>query len=153
PAKRGGLVSLNQLAITVGILGSDLVDYIFAAKGQWQWMIGFGAVPGLILGIGMLAMPESPRWFALKGRNREANAVLSAIRGSEDVDKELSEIEETLHEEEGGWKDLVSPSMIRLLVIGIGLAIFQQITGINTAIYYAPTTFNLAGFESNSISI
>jgi sugar porter (SP) family MFS transporter len=154
PDKRGGLVSLNQLAITVGILGSYLVDYIFSGQGQWQMMVGFGAVPGVILGIGMLVMPESPRWYTLKGRKSEARLVLARIRGSEDVEKELSEIESTLAEEEQGeWKELVLPSMRRLLLIGLGLAFFQQFTGINTVIYYAPTIFNLAGFESNSVSI
>jgi SP family galactose:H+ symporter-like MFS transporter len=153
PDKRGGLVSLNQLAITVGILGSYLVDYIFAGKGQWQMMVGFGAVPGIILGIGMLVMPESPRWFALKGRNEEAKSVLMRIRAQDNVEAELQEIETTLKEEKGDWRQLLSPTMRRLLLIGLGLAFFQQFTGINTVIYYAPTIFNMAGFESNSISI
>jgi len=150
---RGALVSLNQLAITIGILASYLVDYMFSQSGQWQWMIGFGAVPGVILGIGMLIMPESPRWFALKGQDQDARAVLMRIRDSTDVDGELKEIKDTLAEEQGGWRELLTQSLWRLILIGVGLAVFQQFTGINTVIYYAPTIFNLAGFESNSASI
>ena len=153
PNIRGGLVSLNQLAITIGILGSYLVDFVFAENGQWQMMVGLGAVPGVILGVSMLSMPESPRWFALKGREEEARSVLVRIRGSQSVESELSEIKKTLVHEQGDWRDLLSEAARPALVVGIGLAIFQQFTGINTVIYYAPTIFNLAGFESNSVSI
>lgn len=152
-AMRGGLVSLNQLAITIGILASYLVDYIFAKNEQWQIMVGLGAVPAIILGLGMLFLPESPRWYAFKGRLAEARAVLERIRNGQNIDGELHAIEETLHEEQGEWKNLFSTSMRHLMLIGVGLALFQQFTGINTVIYYAPTIFNLAGFESNAVSI
>ena len=153
PSIRGALVGLNQMAITVGILVSYLVDLAFAEHGQWQMMVGLGAIPGIILGLGMFFMPESPRWFALQGREQEARSVLARIREQESIEAELDEIKKTLSEQQGAWRDLISKSMLRVMVIGIGLAVFQQYTGINTVIYYAPTIFKLAGFASNSASI
>lgn len=153
PSIRGALVGLNQTAITVGILASYLVDYVFAEHGQWQMMVGLGVVPGIILGVGIMFMPESPRWFALTGREKEARDVLKLIRDEHEIDGELEEIKKTLTEQKGAWADLLSKSMRLPLAIGVGLAIFQQFTGINTVIYYAPTIFKLAGFQSDSISI
>lgn len=153
PSIRGALVGLNQMAITVGILGSYLVDLAFAQHEQWQMMVGLGAVPGIILGFSMLFMPESPRWFALQGREQEARNVLALIREKESIESELDEIKKTLGEQQGVWRDLISKSMRKVIIIGMGLAVFQQFTGINTVIYYAPTIFKLAGFESNFASI
>jgi len=86
PARtRGALVSLNQLAITCGILVSYLVGYVFAASGEWRWMLGLGAVPGVVLAAGMLVLPESPRWLAGHARLDEAMAVLRRLRGTSDV--------------------------------------------------------------------
>jgi MFS family permease len=82
PARsRGALVSLNQLAITVGILVSYLIGYLFARHGEWRWMLALGAVPGVILSVGMLTLPETPRWLAGHGRMAEARAVLRRLRG------------------------------------------------------------------------
>ncbi len=153
PAMRGALVGLNQLAITIGILGSYIVDYAFAANGNWQAMVGLGAVPAIILAIGILFMPESPRWLMLKEREEEARQVLKSIGRENDIDQELADIRETASSESGGWNEFFSPALRPLLIIGAALAFFQQFTGINTVIYYAPTIFNLAGFESNSVSI
>ena len=137
PARnRGALVSLNQLAITCGILVSYLVGYLFAASGQWRWMLALGAVPGAILAAGMLVLPETPRWLAGHGRMAEARAVLQRLRGTSDIDRELGELRtDLLHEGRlPGWRELLSPAVRGPLIIGIGLAIFQQITGINTVI-------------------
>jgi sugar porter (SP) family MFS transporter len=153
PSIRGALVGLNQTAITIGILASYMVDYAFAEHGQWQMMVGLGAVPGIILGAGMLFMPESPRWLAVVGREQEAKAVMALIREKDEIEAELSEIKKTLTEQKGAWADLLSKAMLLPLAIGVGLAVFQQFTGINTVIYYAPTIFKLAGFQSNSVSI
>jgi sugar porter (SP) family MFS transporter len=153
PAVRGALVGLNQLAITIGILASYIVDYAFAASGNWQAMVALGAVPAVILAIGITFMPESPRWLMIKDKEEEARRVLKNIGRENDLELELKEIKQIADSETGGWKELFSPSLRPLLLIGAALAFFQQFTGINTVIYYAPTIFNLAGFESNSVSI
>ncbi len=152
---RGWQVSLFQLAITVGILLAYLVDYAFALIQGWRWMFGLAVVPAGIFGLGMIFLPESPRWLVRNGRREEARATLSRIRGTADVDAELAEIERSLRQapESGRLSDLLAPSIRRSLVIGIGLAIFQQITGINTVIYYAPVIIQSAGISSASGAI
>ena len=146
---RGWQVSLFQLAITVGILAAYLVDYAFAGAHGWRWMLGLGVVPGAILGIGMIYMPESPRWLAKNGFTARSLEILRRTRES-GAEAELEEILSSMaHEHERGtWRDLWSPAVRPALGIGIGLAIFQQITGINTVIYYAPTIILSAGISS-----
>lgn len=153
PAIRGKLVSLNQLMITLGIVVSYLADYGLADKEAWRWMFGLAAIPALILLIGLFFVPESPRWLMGRSREDEARAVLEKVRESGDVSAELAEIKEDLSLQEGGWRELLNVSLRRPLIIGIGLAIFQQFTGINTVIYYAPTIFQLAGLHSASAAI
>lgn len=151
---RGALVSLNQLAITIGIVASYLVDLYFATTGAWRWMLGVAVVPSIILGIGMYFMPYSPRWLLSKGWTDRARAVLEKIRDIKEVDDEIKEIKESLDvERESKWSDLLDPSIRRALIIGVGLAMFQQLTGINTVIYYAPTILLFAGLGSASVSI
>jgi MFS transporter, SP family, galactose:H+ symporter len=155
PKARGWQVSLFQLAITIGILVAYLVDYMFAASAGWRWMLGLAVVPGLILGLGMLYLPESPRWLAKRGQTDKALEILRRIRGSSNVADEFQEIQSTLAQggERGHWSDLVSPAVRPALVVGIGLAVFQQITGINTVIYYAPTILQSTGISSASGAI
>ncbi len=152
---RGWQVSLFQLAITVGILAAYLVDYGYAESGAWRWMLGLAAVPGAILGLGMIFLPESPRWLARRGRTERARWVLQRIRGTADIDAEIQEIRDSLEhsQAQGQWSDLLAPTVRPALVIGLGLAIFQQITGINTVIYYAPTIIQAAGISSASGAI
>ncbi|HEV2386877.1 MAG TPA: sugar porter family MFS transporter [Candidatus Acidoferrales bacterium] len=150
PSARGWQVSLFQLAITVGILAAYVVDYVFAAGGGWRWMLGLAAVPGALLGLSMLFLPETPRWLAKHGQADAARAVLRRVRGAADVSFEYGEIQNSLllARERGRWADLGSPAVRPALVVGIGLAIFQQVTGINTVIYYAPTIILSAGISS-----
>jgi sugar porter (SP) family MFS transporter len=152
---RGTLVFLNQLALTIGILLAYLVDYLFIkVPDGWRWMLGLAIIPALALGIGMLKMPNSPRWLVMKNRGRQARTNLVKIRGTQNVDAELQDIHQSLAK--GGsssWSDLLKPGLRLPLVIGIGLAIFQQATGINTVIYYAPTILKFSGIDSNAISI
>ncbi len=152
---RGWQVSLFQLAITVGILLAYLVDYAFAQVQGWRWMFGLAVVPAAIFGSGMIFLPESPRWLLRRGCRETAQAMLARIRGTPDIDEELLEIERSLAqaEESGRLSDLLAPSLRSSLVIGIGLAIFQQITGINTVIYYAPVIIQSAGISSASGAI
>ncbi len=158
PARdRGAVVSLNQLCITIGILVSYLVGFALAtAPLGWRWMLGIGALPGIILAIGMMILPESPRWLAGHGRMEDAGAVLRRLRGNADVTEELTALRTDIAREGrqlAGGGELFSARMRRPLAIGIGLAMFQQITGINTVIYFAPTIFETAGLPSAAISI
>lgn len=154
---RGAVVSLNQLCITIGILVSYLVGFALAAvPGGWRWMLGIGALPGVILAIGMLILPESPRWLAGHGHAEDAGDVLKRLRGGADVSEELNALRTDIALEGrqlAGWPELFSARLRRPLVIGIGLAMFQQITGINTVIYFAPTIFQTAGLSSAATSI
>jgi sugar porter (SP) family MFS transporter len=152
---RGWQVSLFQLAITVGILAAYVVDYACAAIQGWRWMFGLAVVPAAIFGLGMAFLPESPRWLAGRGYRDKARAMLARIRGTQDVDAELQEIQGSLAhaDEHGRLADLLAPSIRPALVVGIGLAIFQQVTGINTVIYYAPLIIQSAGISSASGAI
>jgi len=118
-------------------------------------MFGLAVVPAAIFGLGMLFLPESPRWLATRGQFGHARATLMRIRGTSDVDAELQEIERSLAHavERGKLSDLLAPSIRPALVVGIGLAIFQQVTGINTVIYYAPLIIQSAGISSASGAI
>jgi SP family galactose:H+ symporter-like MFS transporter len=155
PKARGWQVSLFQLAITIGILVAYVVDYAFAGSGGWRWMLGLAAVPGLLLGLGMIYLPESPRWLAKHGQTEKARNILARIRGNSDISSEFQEIESTLSQgsERGNLSELFGPAVRPALIVGIGLAVFQQITGINTVIYYAPTILQSAGISSASGAI
>ncbi|WP_436923586.1 sugar porter family MFS transporter [Halosimplex amylolyticum] len=146
PRIRGALTSLNQLMVTTGILISYFVNFAFADAGAWRWMLGAGMVPAVVLGIGILKMPESPRWLFEHGREDEARAVLQRTR-EDTVEGELAEIEKTVEKQsKTGLRDLLAPWLRPALVVGLGLAVFQQITGINAVIYYAPTILESTGF-------
>ena len=148
PGVRGGLVSLNQLAITVGILSSYLIDYGLSGTGNWRLMFGLAAIPAAALFLGMLFQTESPHWLIRQGREDEARAVLRRVRYDSDIEAEVREVRE-ISQREGGLRDLVSPKVRPLLMVGVLLAVFQQITGINTVIYYAPTLLQGAGFGNS----
>ncbi|WP_252896985.1 sugar porter family MFS transporter [Metallosphaera hakonensis] len=152
PKARGKLVSVSQLLITIGIVVSYLTDFVLAPSANWRAMFALAVIPGFALALGMFFMPESPRWLVAKTRINEAINVLKEIRDS-GVDKEVEQIEKELAEEKKSWKELFSPVVKTALIIGVLLAIFQQVTGINTVIYYAPTILQLAGFSSASVSI
>ena len=143
---RGSLSSLFQLAITLGILVAYLVNAAFASLGDWRWPLGLAFVPALILLIGMYFLPETPRWLVSKDRDEEARRVLSRTRTEEEVERELQEIRRAEEEgEQAGYRELLAPWVRPMLVVGIGLAVFQQFVGINTVIYYAPTIIKSTG--------
>jgi sugar porter (SP) family MFS transporter len=149
PRVRGGLVSLNQLAITSGILVSYLIDYGLSGSGDWRLMFGLAVVPAAAMFIGMLFQKESPHWLIKKGREDEARQVLHRLRDDSDIDAEVREVQDiTRHE--GSYRDLISPRVRPLLMVGVLLAVFQQITGINTVIYYAPSLLQGAGLGNNA---
>ena len=154
PDTRGALVSLNQLMITIGILVSYLVGVAFTPIEGWRWMFAVAIIPAMVLGIGMFFLPETPRWLYENGFAERARAVLRRTLAGDDaeVEREIEEIEKIRRVEEEqervGYAELLKPFIRPALIIGIGLAIFQQITGINTVIYYAPTTLEAAGFSA-----
>jgi SP family galactose:H+ symporter-like MFS transporter len=155
PALRGAMVTMNQLAITVGIAVSYWVDLAFAHAGLgWPPMFGIAALPGIIFLLGMLFNPETPRWLGMQSKWEEARHVLERLRGTTDVDLELEGIRSTLSQKgRGTLRTLLAPGLRGALVVGIGLAVFQQFVGINTIIYYAPTIFQSAGISSADSAI
>ncbi len=150
---RGRLVSLFMLVGGSGSLIAFLVDYAFSTFHEWRWMFGLGAIPAVMLGIGMMFLPESPRWLASHGLVDKARSVLRRLRGTANVEDELQGIQTGLGHQRGGWAELVSPTVRPALIVGIGLGICQRVTGVNLAFFYAPTIFEFAGFESTSVDI
>ena len=155
PRVRGGLVSFNQLAITSGILLAYIVN--FALKGvtdEWRWMLGLAAIPGAVLAVGMLTVPRTPRWLAMKHRDDEAREVLETLRAGDedaDVDAELDEIqEENERERKTRVRELFTGRLRPMLLIGLALAIAQQFVGVNTVIYYAPTILSDTGLGNSA---
>lgn len=155
PESRGRLVSFFQLAVTIGILVAYLVGLAFDGIEGWRWMLGLGCVPALGLAFGMLRMPQSPRWLVMTGDDFAARATLAKIRvdDPDTIDRELEEIRESVEEKPGSWSELLQPVVKAALVVGVGLAILQQVTGINTVIYYAPTIVEFTGVNSSAGSI
>jgi sugar porter (SP) family MFS transporter len=148
---RGGVTSFNQLMVVSGIMAAYIVNWALkGAADNWRWMLGLGALPGLALAIGMYFQPFSPRWLVEQGRDDEALEVLRRARGEdEEAEEELQEIKEAASEE-GGFRDLWRPQVRPLVAIGLVLAIAQQLIGVNTVIYYAPTILKFTGLSTSS---
>jgi len=147
---RGSLSSLFQLAITLGILLAYLVNAAFATSEDWRWPVGLALVPAIVLLVGMYFLPETPRWLVSKGRDDDARRVLRHTRTEEEIEQELQEIRHTEEEdaEQDGYRELLAPWVRPMLIVGIGLAVFQQFVGINTVIYYAPTIIKSTGLAN-----
>lgn len=148
---RGGVTSFNQLMIVSGIMAAYIISWALKdVSDNWRWMLGLGAVPGLVLAVGMYFQPFSPRWLIQQGREDEARSVLRRARNSDDdVDDEIKEIREAAGGE-GGLREVWRPSVRPLVAIGLALAIAQQFIGVNTVIYYAPTILKFTGLSTNS---
>ncbi|MGD8413759.1 MAG: sugar porter family MFS transporter [Candidatus Latescibacterota bacterium] len=157
-AKRGMLVTLYQLAIVVGINVIYFVNLLIAGLGTeawnvewgWRYMLGSETLPALLFFVALLWVPESPRWLVKNGRESEAEQILERAIGPDDTPSVLAEIRETLAQEEGTLRELFAPGLRMAMIVGIVLAIFSQITGINAIIYYAPEIFKAAGFGTES---
>jgi len=154
PQSRGMLIGLYQFALTVGIALADLVGYWLSTQQAWRLMFGIGVVPTLFfLGV-ILAVPESPRWLLAHDRPKEAESVLRSYTDSLGVRQFLEDIQEGLKSPmEQSWRALWSPGVRGALFIAVGLTVLQQVTGINTIIYYGPQIFEFAGIASHSSSI
>jgi len=154
PAKiRGALVSLNQLAITVGIMVAYFVDYELASARDWRWMFMTAVFPAIVLCLGMIVLPESPRWLARKGYREQALDNFHRLGRGAEAEAELREVEQALAEEREGFGILFQRGFRIAVLVGVGLAIFQQITGINTIIYYAPAILTMSGYPSAKAAI
>jgi len=169
PARiRGRMVSFNQFAIIFGMLVVYFVNYFIAQYGTfidarsaagiadgalgswnvqtgWRWMFGSESVPALMLLLLMFLVPESPRWLVEKHRRSEAHDILTRVGGSEHAHSEMIEIEEAIAQESGSLAQLFQPGLKIVLVIGVTLAVLQQVTGINVFLYYAPEIFKKLG--------
>ncbi len=150
---RGALISMYQLMITIGILAAFISDTLLGYGGHWRLMLGIIALPAIIMFIGILFLPESPRWLYLAGKKSDSERVLLKLRGNpKEVERELSEIGQALEQDskDSGWALLKNPNFKRAITLGISLQLFQQFTGINVVMYYAPTIFKAAGFSSDN---
>src|SRR3984893_4448530 len=136
-SNRGKLVSLNQLAIVIGILFAYLVNWQLAKLGEssWRWMLATAAVPSLGFFLGLLVIPESPRWLIARGRRAEGERTLARIFGATVAREQVDAVERAISTEEGSWSEVFRPEIRARLGVAITLAVFSQITGINTVLY------------------
>jgi MFS transporter, SP family, major inositol transporter len=158
--RRGRMVTINELMIVTGqmlaFIMNSLLDHLIKNPHVWRWMLSVSAVPAIALFLGMLFLPDSPRWYAIKGRLQEVRRVLGLCRVPPQDEIECSDIiehaERDRNEDKGAaLRDLRAfPWMRRLLAIGCGLAIVQQATGINTVNYYAPTILKSTGLGTSA---
>jgi len=158
PARiRGRLVSVNQLAIVSGMLVVYFVNYYIEGLGSliwnmdygWRYMFASEAVPAFLLLVAAIFVPESPRWLTKQGRVDEALAILTHANGPEKAGSEMERIKTAIARESGSVKQLFKPGVRVVLIMGVALAILQQITGINVILYYGPEIFKKTGIETN----
>jgi len=159
PARiRGRMVSVNQFAIVTGFLVVYFVNYFIALQGDqmwnqesgWRWMFGSEALPALLLLVLLFFVPESPRWLTKQNRSNEALEILTHVDGADYAKTELLEIKDAIAHESGSLKQLFQPGMKIVLVIGIVLAVLQQVTGINVFLYFGTEIFKKMGSETNA---
>ena len=145
---RGRMVAINQLTIVIGILITNLVNYTLRNSGDdaWRWMFGLGFVPSALFFIGSLWLPESPRWLVRAGKEVKAKIILTKIGNTEFADQSLQDIEKSLVGViKTSYADVFKKGVLPAVLIGIGLAVFQQLCGINTVFNYAPKIFESIG--------
>ncbi|CAL9210702.1 unnamed protein product, partial [Musa hybrid cultivar] len=160
---RGSFTSFPEIFINLGILLGYISNYVFSGLSEhisWRIMLGIGILPSVFIGFALFVIPESPRWLVMQNRLEEARSVLMRINENEkEVENRLREIEEAAGVVEGEkyvekavWREFLrpSPTLRRMLIIGIGIQCFQQISGIDATVYYSPTIFRDAGIKSDS---
>ncbi|HTA30070.1 MAG TPA: sugar porter family MFS transporter [Candidatus Cybelea sp.] len=167
---RGRLVAINQLTIVIGVLLAQIVNWSLGRNlpaiatdeyirnswyGQtcWRWMFGLTAIPSLLFFFGMFVVPESPRWLAKKGKSQNARAILQKVGGASYATAALTDIEATLvnETEKVNFRDLLEPKLMKVLLLGVGLAVFQQWCGINVIFNYAQEIFHSAGYDISDV--
>jgi sugar porter (SP) family MFS transporter len=153
---RGSLIIWNTIAITVGIIIAYCVDFLFAPLGLWRWMFGVGIIPAILLAVGVMLLPQSPRWLIQNNQIEQAKKLLYRIRAPHAINTEIAAIQAALDQQKNFpvvWRMLFSSRIRGLLIIGCGLAAIQQLTGINTFLYYAPIIFEKAGFRDHTAQL
>jgi sugar porter (SP) family MFS transporter len=152
PARsRGSLLVAYQVATVAGIMCAYLVDYALAPAAAWRWMFGLSAIPAAAITVVLLRLPDTPRWYAMRGRREEAAEVLARIDPAVDVEAELDEIAASLREERGGsLAQLLRPPYRRAALFVIGLGLLVQLTGINAIVYFTPLIFTKLGLTGNT---
>ena len=169
PDKRGRMVSFNQLNIVIGISVAFFSNYLILRFGQsghalaqqlgmdewaWRWMLGVEAVPAVLYFLALFTVPESPRWLVMHGRQDEALGVMTRASSESMAKAEMEAIQESLavdaNKKEGSLRELFQPSMKLVLIIGVSIAILQQITGINSVFFYAPMIFEQSGIGTDA---
>ena len=148
-AKRGMMSGLFQLMVMTGLLLAYLLNFwLQGIYTGWRWMLGFAAIPAAILFFGAIILPESPRYLVRNNKENVAREVLMAINSNDEqiVNSDIADIKKQAAIKSGGWNELFGPIVHPALVAAVGLAIFQQVMGCNTVLYYAPTIFTDAGF-------
>lgn len=160
--RRGALSGRNELAIVVGQMLAFIINAIIANlwghhEGVWRYMLAVCAIPAVVLFLGMLKMPESPRWLISKGRQDDALEVLMEVRSEDRARAEMAEVEQLAQEEAesqtGGWSDLAIGWVRHIMIAAIVLAMAQQLTGINSVMYYGSQLLVVAGFEQSAALI
>jgi SP family xylose:H+ symportor-like MFS transporter len=163
-AVRGRNVAINQLTIVIGILITNLVNYVIAGNGPevWRWMFGMGVIPSGLFMLGVVWLPESPRWLAKAGKEERAIAVLKKIGSASYVSATMSDINQSLSRNavQPSYSAVFSKAVRPAVVVGITLAVFQQLCGINVVFNYTSTIFESVGasldrqlFETVSIGL
>lgn len=155
---RGRLISIYQLGIVVGILLIYFVNAAIAGmyddtwniEQGWRWMFGSGIIPSIVFIVLLFFVPESPRWLAQQNKWKEAGEVLRKVNNNEKAEEELGAIRNAVGATEGSFTELLKPGLRFALIIGVMLAIFSQVTGINVIMYYAPEIFKATGDGSSS---
>ena len=155
---RGKLISIYQLGIVTGILLiyfvnagiAGLNDHIWNVETGWRWMFGSGLIPSLVFIFSLISTPESPRWLGAQSRWNEAQAILEKINGKQQAVEEMNTIRQSISAKQSPFSELLKPILRKPLLIGIILAIFSQVTGINVIMYYAPEIFKATGSGSSS---
>jgi sugar porter (SP) family MFS transporter len=154
PQSRGMLIGLYQFALTVGIALADLTGYWLAGQHAWRLMFGIGAIPAIVFLFMVLTVPESPRWLFAQNRPEDAEAVLKTYTDEAGARLLLEDIRTSLQTKmERRWSALWTPAVRGSLYIAVGFTVLQQVTGINTIIYYGPQIFALAGISSDKNAI
>ncbi|MBD2753017.1 sugar porter family MFS transporter [Spirosoma validum] len=149
---RGRNVSINQLTIVIGILITNLVNYGLADSGPdaWRWMFGLGAVPSLGFLVGVIWLPESPRWLVQTGRIAEGEAILQRIGGEAFVERTVTAVQQSMAQtEKPSFATLFEKNVRPAVLVGIGLAVLQQLCGINVVFNYTSTIFETVGASLN----
>jgi SP family arabinose:H+ symporter-like MFS transporter len=139
PHLRGRLVTVNQLAIVIGINAAVIASYSLSFGGHWRWMFASEVIPILLLMIGLCFIPRSPRWLIAKGKTVEALKVMTKINGELQAKKECQDIASELGSETGSFKELFSPILRKALLVGIVIMIYSQVNGVNMMLIYGPT--------------